>query len=87
MKKFLSIAALLCSISFASNATAHKAKEVVAAKNLEVSTKIVKLAPVCMLYEVTFDCPSGGWSIQCYGETAKEALAIHKWYTQNAGCY
>lgn len=86
MKKFLSIAALLCSISFASNATAHKAKDTATKKTIEVSTKIAKLAPVCYLYEMTFDCPGQGFSVQCYGRTEQEMANAYLFYQSHLAC-
>lgn len=86
MKKNLFIAALLCSISFAGNATARKAKASTIEKKPVVSTKLINASRVCELYEITFDCPAQGWSIGCYGYTQLQAAQVYLYYQANLDC-
>lgn len=80
MNKNLFITALLCSISFAGKATTNEAKIAT------VVTKPMTIAKACRLYEMTYSCPNGAWSVQCYGYTQAEAQKQFDWLRVNADC-
>jgi len=81
MKKNLFIAALLCGISFAGNAATPKAKSIVIEKKPMAVTKVCR-----QLYQETWTCPSGAYSIVCYGYTQAAAHSVYNYYCVNLDC-
>ena len=79
MKKNLFIAALLCGISFAGNAAAPKTKSVIVKKPM-TTTK------TCKLFEEIWTCPSGAYTISCYGFTQQQAHYYYNYYNENLDC-
>lgn len=86
MKKVLFAAALLCGVSFASNAATPKAKAVATEKKTVVSIEPIKAAPVLLLFEETFVCPKQGWSLPVVGYTQAQVTAVLEYYTANLDC-
>ena len=86
MKKNLFIAALLCSISFAGKAATNETKTTSVEKSTVAAAKIAIPARVKFLYETTFTCAAGGWSVQVYGRTVSALNAAVAWYETHASC-
>lgn len=84
MKKALFLAAMLCGLSFASNAAASKAKEAAAEKKPEA--RIEMKTTRVLLYEMTFTCPKQGWSIPVVGNTLGEMGEAYMFYQTHLDC-
>jgi hypothetical protein len=86
MKKHLFTIAMLCSISLAGKAATNETKVAAVVKKAVAHATVSLPSRVKKLYEVTYSCPNGAWSVQCYGYTEAQAQAQFDWYRVNAGC-
>lgn len=86
MKKNLFIAALLCSISFAGNATTHKTKTSAVEKTAAGSTEVIKPLRAKLLYMMDFNCAAQGWTIPVVGYTVKQMIDQYQYYVDNLDC-
>ena len=80
MKKNLFIAALLCGISFAGKAATNEVKPSATMR------KPVNTTKVCKLFEMIWTCPSGAYTISCYGFTQKQAEYYYNYYNEHLDC-
>ena len=85
MKKVMVLAAMLCGISFASNAADAK-KENVANVNKDLKQAECVKPAVYELFIMEFSCPKQGWTIPVVGATQLEAAQAYMFYQTHLDC-